>query len=209
MKNYSSPYQAPEVDKPRTIPSEGMRGLFPTKDGWAEIDSKGNITKILTKDEFDAYKTDISEKFDKKADKSDVTNVYKFKGSVENIEDVLITYCLVPGGNPTVNGKVVGTYNSEGYYIEQNTVVPDGVPIVLPIKPITLNAGTYRFDSIFIEVNGVGQDEQLNITEPTTIMEVHLFGILTGEKKNCTSTRNIFRLFVCRRKNRLQHNRNR
>lgn len=108
-----------------------------------------------------------------------ISTVYKFKGSVENIKDVLITYCLVPGGNPTVNGKVVGTYNSEGYCIEQNTVVPDGVPIKLPIEPITLNPGIYQVGSLFIEVNGVDWMSPLNVTEPTTITEVHLSNSFT------------------------------
>ena len=114
--------------------------------------------------------------------------MYKFKGSVENIGDVLVKYQLIPAGNPTVNDVVVGTYDFNGIYIKQNTVIPPSGAVKAPVQPVTLSPGTYHIGSIFAVVNGVGftSGATLNITEMTTITEIyfplHSYGLTFEEE---------------------------
>jgi len=157
--------------------SENVDNLSDALDG-----HKGSVTNPhnVTASQVGAYtKTETDTLLDKKADKSDISNVYSFKGTVENIEDVLIKYQLIPSGNPTVDGEIVGTYDSDGIYFKQNTVIPEGSTVKVPVRPVTLKPGEYHIGSILIEVNGASWASGLTITETTTITEV-CFTIFSG-----------------------------
>lgn len=41
-----NPLTVPEVDNSPSVPKPGTRGLFAGKDGWYDVDSSGNITKL-------------------------------------------------------------------------------------------------------------------------------------------------------------------
>lgn len=63
----NNPISSAKIETSPT-PSEGTRGLFPSSDGWYDIDDNGNVKKILTNDKLekvklDLYSTCVAEKY--------------------------------------------------------------------------------------------------------------------------------------------------
>lgn len=75
--------------------------------------------------------------------KSDMVNVYTFKGSVNTFDDLPFKYSLIPNGVPTFNGEVCGTYDEETHTVTIDEYIEASYEsrIVIPVVPITVKAG--------------------------------------------------------------------
>ena len=109
---------------------------------WNQADS----TKAdYIKNKPDIYtKSEINTKLNEKVSKEDISNVYRFKGSVDAFDEELMTpatYEIIPIGDPTYNGEVVGTFDAENRTV---TIDPDKLEgwddyvVVVPIKDIVV-----------------------------------------------------------------------
>lgn len=134
-------------------------------------------------------KEEITDMLKKKADISDISSVYRFKGSVNSVDDLPYTYKLIPSGAPSYNGQVCGTF--EGGFVTINSV-DDGdlSEFVVPIKEVTLPRGYYAIVSDLssgmyhsgVRVGGYEFDEYVvpwnyvfKIEEDITISEAYIF----------------------------------
>lgn len=89
--------------------------------------------------------TEVNSRLSSKADKSDITNVYKFKGSIDTLAEMPFKWSFIPNGVPTINGEPCGTYDEK-----TNTVTLDEEyyygEVIFPIKPIILKeTSSYYF----------------------------------------------------------------
>lgn len=82
---------------------------------------------------------------------ADIVNVYKFCGSIDTFDEELMTpatYEIIPTGNPTYNGEVVGTFDAENrtVTIDKDKLSEwEAYDVVVPIEEITLAKGYYTF----------------------------------------------------------------
>lgn len=88
-----------------------------------------------------------------KANKEDIVSAYKFCGSIDTFDEELMTpatYEIIPTGNPTYNGEVVGTFDAESrtVTIDSNKLEGwEGYEVKVQIEPITISKGYYSFDN--------------------------------------------------------------
>ena len=111
----------------------------------------GNVVGVPNP-KLDVYtKSEINTRLNEKADKSDITNVYKFFGSVEKFNDLPFKYDLIPNGVPTHNGVKCGDYDGETHTVTIDETVLSGHEdrIIIPIVPIDVVAGKYFTDSVY------------------------------------------------------------
>ena len=120
-------------------------------------DNPHNVTAVqigaYTKEEADALinrKTDILQmQLDKKMDKSDVSNVYRYMGSVSSVENLPVIYSFEVGGVPKdETGAAIGTYDEKtGKFTFDYSVTlsdEDEKTITIPLKnPIQLPDGYF------------------------------------------------------------------
>lgn len=97
-------------------------------------------------DEFYEYKDQFDTALSKKADKSDITGVYTFGGSVETFDELGVAFeiKLLPDGEPEYNGTKCGTFDkSTGKLVVDPVDDDDLYEIVIPVKEVLLKAGYY------------------------------------------------------------------
>ena len=157
MTNFSNPYQAPKIDHTPKTPKEGMRGLYPTPEGWVDIDSSGKVKKLASEDDIanitasqvGAYtKKEVDTKLSQKANKADIVGAYKYIGSVPTFDDLPFAYDLIPNGVPTFNGEACGTYDEATHTVTIDNVSLKSYQtdrIIIPIIPITVVKGAKYF----------------------------------------------------------------
>ena len=105
----------------------------------------------VTASQVGAYtKTEVDKKLNEKANKSDISNVYKFIGSVEKFEYLPLQYPLIPNGVPTINGEPCGSFEN-GKLTFNEMLLERDVEIIVPIKRIELKPGYYYIDGINAE----------------------------------------------------------
>lgn len=83
----------------------------------------------------------IKKQLDKKADASDITNVYRFRGSVSTVDNLPFEYKFEVGGVPKdENGNTIGTYDeSTGFFTFDYSVTPtdeEEKRIIIPLKKL-------------------------------------------------------------------------
>ena len=137
--------------------------------GGGEIDSSHinntNNPHKVTASQTGAYtKGEVDDKLRDKADKSDISNVYKYVGSVETFDDLPIAYTLIPNGVPTINGEPCGSFENGKITIDETHLESDD-EIIVPIERIELKPGYYYIDhlmhddtmrsSAYVDVGGV------------------------------------------------------
>lgn len=100
----------------------------------------------VTAQQVGAYsKSETDNKLYKKADKSDISNVYSYQGSVDTFEDIeCFSITLVPNGEPTCKGQVCGSFNEDDGCVTIDEIAEEDFDtIVIPIKEVTLKKGYY------------------------------------------------------------------
>jgi len=130
-----------------------------------QVDYIKNKPDIYTKVETDA-------KLAQKVDKTDITNLYSFKGSVDTYEDLVIEkhIDLIPAGEPTLDGEVCGSFDEDTHTV---TISPYGITYEMTDFTangnMTLADGTvvaYYEDGLYnfsIDHNGDGENEGTKI----------------------------------------------
>ena len=104
----------------------------------------------VTAQQVGAYsKSETDNKLYKKADKSDISNVYSYQGSVDTFEDIeCISITLVPNGEPTCKGQVCGSFNEDDGCVTIDEIAEEDFDtIIIPIKEVTLKKGYYAISS--------------------------------------------------------------
>ncbi len=90
-------------------------------------------------------RTEVNSRFSLKADKSDIANVYKFKGSIDTVAELPFKWAFIPNGVPTIDGEPCGTYDEKTNTVTLNEEYYDG-EVIFPIKPIILKeTSSYYF----------------------------------------------------------------
>ena len=153
---------AGKVDK---ISGKGLSANDFTDEYKERLDSLGDtIAKEVEKmsedldnlsDGFDEYKEKTDALLGKKADKSDIANVYRFKGSVKSESDLPFKYTFEVNGNPYIieNGEkqIIGTYESTGevFFTNTNFTVPAGGErsVFFPVKTVRIKSGWYAISA--------------------------------------------------------------
>lgn len=87
-----------------------------------------------------------------KLNKSDISNVYKFKGSVENYDDLPAKMELIPKGTATVDGKVLDTVE-DGVLKLKGVTLTNPREMRIPIEPILLMGGMWS-DAVLKDADG-------------------------------------------------------
>ena len=102
-----------------------------------------NNPHLVTASQVGAYtKSEVDSKLSNKADKSDIANVYKYKGSVDKFEDLYTEYKVVPNDVPTYKGELWGTFENGCFSV--NPIEDESwVTVDIPIEEITLKKGYY------------------------------------------------------------------
>lgn len=109
-----NPLIIPEVESSPFVPNPGTRGIFAGKDGWYEIDSNGNVTKIANIN-------------DCGGGSGTATSVYAYVnilGGEENwvLEDITNSNGDVIGSR---YGQVVYDYNNKIFNIDNAVITPN------------------------------------------------------------------------------------
>ena len=120
-----------------------------------------NKPDIYTKNETDA-------KLNEKVSKEDISNVYRFKGSVDTFEDLPQRYALIPnidiekGIVPTLNGEPLEEGNKYVYDAETHTLELINVTLIgsdtlsIPIVPINVKSGKYYAQNTYYGDASIG-----------------------------------------------------
>ena len=88
-------------------------------------------------------KNEVKDLLSRKADVGQITNVYRYCGSVDTFEDLPKCYEFVPCGNPTIDGIEIGTFDAEEGTITLNEpMVLSGYVIKIPVE-MTVAKGSY------------------------------------------------------------------
>lgn len=109
----------------------------------------GSVSDESVKEDINEIKTELN----KKANKEDIVSTYRFCGSIDTFDEELMTpatYEIVPKGEPTYNGEVVGTYDAEKrtVTIDSDKLEGwDGYEVVVPIEEIVVPKGYYSCES--------------------------------------------------------------
>ena len=151
-------YPSVEVRSVYNVRDTGMNYAF-TGSVWdalggehRDIEAREQIAEISTELDKKADKSNTYTKLEANrifAQKSDISNVYKFKGSVDTFDEELMTpatYEIIPKGNPTYNGVVVGTYDAENRTVTIDSKKLEGwvdYEVVVPIEEIVVPKGYY------------------------------------------------------------------
>lgn len=149
-------------------------------------------------DEFDSYKEDVTSKLSLKADKttttdlqrqinnkanrSDISNVYKFKGSVDSFDNLPQIIRFEANGDPTdQNGTIIGTFSHETGEITFDNFTATiernkSLLVKIPVKPVEIKEGYYWNPAVNmgdIQIEHDGGDHILSIDNISDIYVVH------------------------------------
>lgn len=108
----------------------------------SQVNKKADATAVYTRAETNALLAN-------KVNKEDIVSAYKFCGSVDTFDEELMTpatYEIIPKGNPTYNGVVVGTYDAENRTVTIDSKKLEGwddYEVVVPIEEIVVPKGYY------------------------------------------------------------------
>lgn len=109
------------------------------------LNKKANKNDVYTKNEtWDLLNT--------KVNKSDISNVYKFKGSVEYYDDLPAKMELIPKGTVTVDGKALDVVE-DGVLKLKGVTLTNPKEMRIPIEPILLMGGMWS-DAALYDADG-------------------------------------------------------
>ena len=97
-------------------------------------------------DAFDKYKEETDEALGKKINKSDISGVYTFGGSVETLDKLgeALEIKLLPDGDPEYNGVKCGRLEKSTGVLVVDPIYDDALSeIIIPVKEVLLKAGYY------------------------------------------------------------------
>jgi len=125
--------------------------------GLSNVDNTSDLDKPMSSAVQEALDLKADKKeLAQKADKSDITNLYKFKGSVDtydglySVTPILKEIPLIPAGKPLHNGEGCGSFDENTNAV---TIYGDGEggtsysAITVPVKSVTLEPGYYFLEN--------------------------------------------------------------
>ena len=103
-----NPLTIPEVESSPSVPQAGTRGLFAGKDGWYDIDSNGNVAKLL--DSLSGGRTSAMEEIKLREADDVLEGIYIVTDacadwSVGTAEEILSSSLLIASKNTYVDGE--------------------------------------------------------------------------------------------------------
>lgn len=119
--------------------------------GLSNVDNTSDLDKPIS--------TATQEALNRKADKTDIANIYEFKGSVNTSNELPDKYSgFTVNGNPTANGEDIGTFDSRSntatFTLPANdTGIPDIIEVIIPVNEKKIPAGLYNGESFRRSIN--------------------------------------------------------